>query len=60
MDDCNIVTYNLGLHYHVNQHGVVGPGLHWGSPKFGDDFKGAVTFLVDFAASKKNRIAVWR
>lgn len=51
MEDCNIVTYNLGLHYYVGG-GRPTNGKYFGQPKYLDDFKGALTYLVDFVASK--------
>lgn len=36
-------------------------GKYWGKgATFLTDFKGALNFLVDFVASKENRIAVYR
>ena len=57
MDDCNIVVYNLGLHYHA--HSKEMNGIHWSGPKYIDDFRAAITSLVDFVSSRKG-VAVWR
>ena len=56
MEECDIVILNLGLRY--DAHSLL--GANYGSPKFLDDFRAAVTYLVDFVASRKDRIAVWR
>ena len=57
MEDCNIVVYNLGLHYNARSEGM--NGIHWYSPKHVDDFRAAITYLVDFVSSNKG-VAVWR
>mmetsp|Transcript_30025 Transcript_30025/g.63668 ORF Transcript_30025/g.63668 Transcript_30025/m.63668 type:complete len:329 (+) Transcript_30025:255-1241(+) len=58
MQDCNVVILNLGLHYDARNEGML--GTHWGRPKLMDDFRAAITYLVDFVASGENRTAVWR
>lgn len=58
MEDCNIIVYTLGLHYDARKDDM--NGNHWYGPKYQDDFRAAVTFLVDFVASGRNRLAVWR
>ena len=57
MDDCNMVVYNLGLHYNARSEGM--NGIHWYGPKYIDDFRAAITYLVDFVSSRKG-VAVWR
>ncbi|KAL7552226.1 hypothetical protein ACHAWF_016996, partial [Thalassiosira exigua] len=57
MEDCHVLVLNLGLHY---QHYGNMTGLRWGWPSYADDFRAALTYLVDFVSSKEGRIAVWR
>lgn len=58
MEDCDVVVLNLGLHYDARNERM--SGTHWGQPKFKDDFRAALTFLVDFVAQRRDRIAIWR
>mmetsp|Transcript_25055 Transcript_25055/g.52417 ORF Transcript_25055/g.52417 Transcript_25055/m.52417 type:complete len:346 (-) Transcript_25055:15-1052(-) len=58
MDDCNVVIMNLGLHYEPHTKDM--RGTHWYEPKLVDDWRGAITYLVDFVSSQKDRKAVWR
>jgi len=56
MEDCNIIVQNFGLHYssdgnHTNK--VTGHSLF-------DDMLAAITYLSNFTASARRRIAVWR
>ena len=57
MEGCNVVVLNLALHYDARNDML---GTHWGRPKYLDDFRAAITYLVDFVASGQNRRAVWR
>eukprot|EP01083_Nonionella_stella_P050615 134589_1 len=41
--------------YHESQINKKGP-----RPRFLDDFRASITYLVDFISSKNNRIAIWR
>ena len=53
MEDCDVITFNLALHY-------------WGAEKgrnshaYVDDVKAALDFLSNFTASKHGRVAIWR
>ena len=44
-DDCNIVSFNLGLHYDSNNPDM--RGIHWGRPKLHDDFRAAIAYMID-------------
>mmetsp|Transcript_18160 Transcript_18160/g.39515 ORF Transcript_18160/g.39515 Transcript_18160/m.39515 type:complete len:602 (+) Transcript_18160:168-1973(+) len=58
MNECTIVSFNLGLHYNARAPGI--PNGYYGQHTLSDDIRGAITFLMDFVAAKENRIAVWR
>ena len=66
MEDCNILSLNLGLHYNARSKDMEATHYHASQtdsgprPKLLDDFKAGITHLVDFISSKKNRVAVWR
>ncbi len=47
MDDCDVVIFNLRLHY--GAHGEM-RGTHFESPKFRDDIKTVITHLTDFSS----------
>jgi hypothetical protein len=53
MDDCNVVIFNIGLHY--DAHGEM-TGTHI---KFDNDIKAVITHLTDFL-SQGDCFAVWR
>ena len=57
MEECDIVTLNLGLHYSSAGDMV---SILYGKNKFRDDFRAAITYLADFDASRSDRIAIWR
>ena len=58
MDECTIISLNLGLHYDSQNEMRIN---HYnGKPKLVDDFRAAITYLVDWATSGENRTAVWR
>lgn len=57
MEECNVILMNLGLHYNA---GGAMKCDKWVFSELKDDIRAAITFLVEFAASKSNRIAVWR
>jgi hypothetical protein len=56
MDDCDVVIFNIGLHY--GAHGEM-RGTHFDSPQFSDDMKAVITHLTDFS-SQGDRLAIWR
>jgi len=66
MEDCNILSLNLGLHYNARSKDMEATHYHESQtdsgprPKLIDDWKAGITYLVDFISSKKDRVAVWR
>ena len=66
MEDCNILSLNLGLHYNARSKDMEATHYHESQidsgprPRLIDDFRAGISYLVDFISSKKNRIAVWR
>ena len=54
-DNCDILTYSLGIHY--NSYGAM-IGSHYGKNTFTGDFQAAVTQLVDFDNSGTDKIAI--
>ena len=58
MEECTIISLNLGLHY--DSHNYMRINHYDGKPKLIYDFRAAITYLVDWAASDENRTAIWR
>lgn len=59
MDDCSVVIANLGLHYNEKSGELHNPLNIQMLNTLAGDFKGAVSWLLDFASSN-DRTAVWR
>eukprot|EP00804_Cyclotella_cryptica_P021683 CCRYP_018273-RA/>CCRYP_018273-RA protein AED:0.34 eAED:0.34 QI:1694/1/1/1/0/0/2/1/567 len=55
MDACDVIIMNLALHYVAS-----GDFEDRTGHTLFDDTQAAITYLTNFSASKKNRIAIWR
>ena len=56
MEDCDVLTYNIALHYFGRTSAFEGRNHH----AFVDDVRAAVDFLSNFSSSRSGRVAIWR
>ncbi|EJK55426.1 hypothetical protein THAOC_24843, partial [Thalassiosira oceanica] len=58
MDECGIITLNLGLHYKAT--GSMTEHYYGGNNRLENDMTASLSYLADFVSTRPNRQVVWR